>query len=60
MQVALGLIKSLNLHHLKPKNIQPYKRSMARVEIDTDDEINNLPVLFGAMIAGMLNQMLGV
>ena len=40
--------KIAQLASLKPKNIQPYKRSMARVEIDTDHEINNLPVLFGS------------
>ena len=40
--------KIAQLASLKPKNIQPYKRSMARVDIDSDHEINNLPVLFGS------------
>ena len=34
------------LANLKPKNIQPFKRSMARVEIDTSDNLSSLPVLF--------------
>jgi glycine/D-amino acid oxidase-like deaminating enzyme len=36
------------LANLKPKNIQPFKRSMARVEIDTSDNLSSLPVLFGS------------
>ena len=36
------------LANLKPKNIQPFKRSMARVEIDTSNNLNSLPVLFGS------------
>lgn len=36
------------LANLKPKNIQPFKRSMARVEIDTNDNLSSLPVLFGS------------
>jgi len=36
------------LANLKPKNIQPFKRSMARVEIDTTDNLSSLPVLFGS------------
>ena len=36
------------LANLKPKNIQPYKRSMARVEIDTSNNLSSLPVLFGS------------
>jgi len=36
------------LANLKPKNIQPFKRSVARVEIDTSDNLSSLPVLFGS------------
>ena len=36
------------LANLKPKNIQPFKRSMARVEVDTSDNLSSLPVLFGS------------
>ena len=36
------------LANLKPKNIQPFKRSMARVEIDTSHNLSSLPVLFGS------------
>ena len=36
------------LANLKPKNIQPFKRSMARVEIDADNNLSSLPVLFGS------------
>ena len=36
------------LANLKPKNIQPFKRSMARVEIDTKNNLSALPVLFGS------------
>ena len=36
------------LANLKTKNIQPFKRSMARVEIDTSDNLSALPVLFGS------------
>ena len=36
------------LPNLKPKNIQPFKRSMARVEVDTSDNLSSLPVLFGS------------
>ncbi len=36
------------LAKLKPKNIQPFKRSMARVEIDTSHNLSSLPVLFGS------------
>ena len=36
------------LANLKPKNIQPFKRSMARVEIDTSLNLSSLPVLFGS------------
>ena len=36
------------LANLKPKNIQPFKRSMARVEIDTSDNLSTLTVLFGS------------
>ena len=36
------------LANLKPKDIQPFKRSMARVEIDTNDNLSSLPVLFGS------------
>ena len=36
------------LANLKPKNIQPFKRSMARVEIDTSHNLSSLPVLLGS------------
>ena len=36
------------LANLKPKNIQPFKRSMARVEIDTRHNLSSLPVLFSS------------
>ena len=36
------------LASLKPKNIQPFKRSMARIEIDTSHNLSSLPVLFGS------------
>ena len=36
------------LANLKLKNIQPFKRSMARVEIDTSDNLSSLPGLFGS------------
>ena len=40
--------KIARLASLKPKNIQPFKRSMARVEIDTSHNLSSLPVLFGS------------
>ena len=36
------------LANLKPKNIQLFNRSMARVEVDTSDNLSSLPVLFGS------------
>ncbi|MFL2794552.1 MAG: NAD(P)/FAD-dependent oxidoreductase [Paracoccaceae bacterium] len=36
------------LGNLKPKNIQPFKRSMAKVEIDTGHNLSFLPLLVGS------------
>ena len=36
------------LANLKPKNIQPFKRSMARIELDTSNNLSSLPLLVGS------------